>query len=61
MAVDRGIVVVRASRTGGGRVTGKPGVPGIAAGALAPAKARIALMLALAARRPEAFDALAAA
>jgi L-asparaginase len=61
LAVDRGVLVVRASRTGDGRVTERPGVPGLAAGSLAPAKARIALMLALAARRPEAFEALAAA
>jgi L-asparaginase len=61
LAIDRGILVVRASRTGAGRVSQKAGVPGIAAGGLAPAKARIALMLALAARRPEAFESLAAA
>jgi L-asparaginase len=60
LAIDRGIVVVRASRTGAGRVTTKTGLPGIAAGGLMPAKARIALMLALAARRPEAFATLAA-
>jgi L-asparaginase len=58
-ALDRGVVVVRASRTGAGRVAAKPGVPGQPAGTLAPAKARIALMLALAARRPEAFADLA--
>ena len=58
-ALAAGIVLVRASRTGAGAVADKPEMPGLAAGTLPPAKARIALMLALAARRPETFSEIA--
>lgn len=46
-AEKAGIVVVRASRTGSGVVPVDPGQPGLVAGSLNPAKARILLMTAL--------------
>ncbi|MCL4845800.1 MAG: asparaginase [Acidobacteria bacterium] len=62
--LDRGLIVVRATRTGGGRIaprTGGPSLPGtgswertVAADDLSPVKARVLLMLALArSQRPD--------
>lgn len=46
-AIERGIVVVRSSRTGSGFVPEDPAYPGLVADSLNPQKARILLMLAL--------------
>jgi L-asparaginase len=60
---QRGVIVVRASRTGAGPVTPLSDAlagPLLCAGQLSPAKARIALMLALAQGRLELFEEIAA-